>query len=532
MEAGVAVDMGDMNEQFSLDSLNQWTTTMGLIQSSVALIDKAIPGCSAHVFYHESEFHEYREIDREGLMSIPDDSIFIGCLSMTDGVSTLDKFFSDFQIDDAITERFLREVYNGRLIAPVVHCFDLLAFILVCSDGAADADSLRDGCEDFFSQLTSRLQINLYAASVADKRQRELLKMTQYPAMLQKRRSLDDVYTHLLDDLSKQIQFDRGVCYAIEDATGTLVPFAKRGTRGRIPKLKSGAGISGQAFEWQKSIFVPDRASHPAYSLMTDEKFIEGSFISVPLGNDKMRFGVITLVCLPGSKNSFGVEHRYMTEIAASFIASEITNRRLFARLDESNFNVVKSLALALEAKDSYTEGHSARVTKYSVEIARRIGYSKEMLHQLRYGAMLHDIGKIGISDAIINKKGKLTDDEYNTIKTHTEIGFKIVNNNPFFDDVKNYIRYHHETMTGTGYYSKKKGDYPEEAMVISCADIFDALTSDRPYRKALSFGEALDEMESLVNVNFTKKIYGALAEYVRSSEFSTDISEEMRDVI
>lgn len=524
----------DINEQFTLDSLNQWTTTIGLIQSSVTLIEKTFPSYEAHIFYHESEFHEYREIDREGLTSIPDDSIFIGCLSMVDSVILLEKFFSDFQIDDPITMQFFREIYGGKYIVPVVHCFELLAFILVCTKSDSNENTkiyekeLDANSVDFFSQLTNRLQINLYAASVADKRQRELLKMTQYPTMLQHHRTLDEVYSNLLTGLAKQIQFDKGVCYAYEEETNTLVPFDRHGIKGKIATLKNGAGISGQVFEWQKPIFIPDRMSHPAYSLMAEEKFIDGAFISVPLGNDKMKLGVVTLVCSPGSKNSFGVEHRYMLEIAASFITNEITNRHLFAELDESNFNVVKSLALALEAKDTYTEGHSARVTKYSVEIAKRLGYSQERIHQLRYGAMLHDIGKIGISDAIINKKTRLTDEEYNEMKAHTEIGYKIVNNNPFFNDVKDYIRYHHETLTGTGYYHKKKDDYPEEAMVISCADIFDALTSNRPYRKALPFEEALKELKTSVDVHFTKEIYDAFADYVHSKDFSTEATPEI----
>ena len=125
---------------------------------------------------------------------------------------------------------------------------------------------------------------------------------------------------------------------------------------------------------------------------------------------------------------------------------------------------------------------------------------------------MLHDIGKISISNAIKQKKTSLTDEEFRQIKEHTEIGYNIVNNNPFFSDVKNFIRYHHETINGTGYYGKKIGEYPEEAMIISAADIYDALTSDRPYRKALSTEEALNEMKKQIGVHFTSRIYDALA--------------------
>lgn len=541
--------IADINKTAILDSLNQWTTTLELVRSAVSLLEGTLTGYKAHIFCHESVIHEYREVDREGLASIPDDAIFIGCLSMLDGPAMLKQFMADFQINDPMTEQLLTEVYGGVFIVPVVHSFELLAFIILCkedgenipvaaasfnneqgkSKSPIDSDknntAVRLTGEEnvFLQELTKRLQVNLFAASVADKRQRELLTMTQYPARLQRHKTLKEVYSSLLSDLSQQITFDRGVCYAYEAETNLLVPFNKKGIRSKIPNLKSGEGISGQVFEWSKSVFVPNRATHGAYSIMKEEPFIKGSFISVPLRTSSMRYGVVTLMRdadKPGKK-TFSMEHRYMLEIAAAFIASEITSRSLIGELEESNFNVVKSLTTALEAKDAYTEGHSERVTKYAVGIAQNMGYAEERIHSLRYGAMLHDIGKIGITDAIINKTDRLTDDEYSIIKEHTEIGYKIVNGNPFFKDVKNYIRYHHETIDGKGYYHKKMGEYPVEAMIISCADIFDALTSDRPYRKALPYDKALEDLKQQVGVHFTEEVFDALKAYITNTRLS-----------
>lgn len=521
----VMESVADVNKTAMLDSLNQWTTILELIQKTVSLLEGALPPYKVHIFCHESVFHEYREVDREGLASIPEDAMFIGCLSMLDGATALRQFMKDFQIDDPMTESLLTDVYGGVFIVPVVHSFEMLAFIMLCTPDtppqAVPLGELTAAESSFLTQLTQRLQVNLFAASVADKRQRELLRMTEYPALLQRHKSLRELYLKLLLDLSKQITFDRGVCYAFEEETNLLVPFNRKGIRSKITSLKPGQGISGQAFEWNKSIFVPDRATHGAYSIMKEEPFIKGSFISVPLRTDKIQYGVITLTRDANRAHSkpFGVEHRYMLEIAASFIAAEITSRQLIAKLEESNFNVVKSLTTALEAKDAYTEGHSERVTRYSAGIAERMGYSADRLHSLRYGAMLHDIGKIGITDAIINKTARLTDAEYSIIKGHTEIGYKILDNNPFFKDVKDYIRYHHEAIDGSGYYHKKMGEYPQEAMIISCADIFDALTSDRPYRKAMSFEEALKQMQGQVGLHFTQEVFDAMSNYIRQNE-------------
>lgn len=513
-------DYFDLTQQFNLDELDNWTTTTGLIKSVILYTEKIIPSCTAHLFFHESETHEYREIDREGIATIPDDSLFIGCLSMLPAAAPLRSLFTDYKIDDPLLEHLLIEVYQGKYIVPVVHSFELLSFILICNKSSESQVTLDDNTLPFLKQLSARLRVNLYASSVADQRQRELLKMSGFPLELKKHVMLEDIYSSMLDDLSKQIEFDKGVCYAYEAETDRLISFCKKGIRKDIPPLNVNEGISGQVFAWNKALFVPDRKTHPSYALIKEESFIDGSFISVPISSGENKIGVIMLVRKPSAKNSFGVEHRYMLEIASSFIATEIINRQLFTKLDDSNFNVVESLTKALEAKDASTEGHSARVTKYAIGIAEKLGYPPERIHQLKYGALLHDIGKIGISDALINKNSKLTDSEYTEIKAHTEIGYTILNGNQYFDTVKNFVRYHHETLTGTGYYGKKEGEYPEEAEVISVADIFDALTSDRPYRKAMPVKEALNELKKQIGIHFTQHIYDAFVSYLSGNSF------------
>lgn len=514
------LNISSINQQFNMDALDNWTTTIGLIQSVIAFAEKTIPNISVHIFYHAREYHEYREIDREGILSIPDDSIMIGCLSMVPETISIEKLFSDFQIDDMMTEQILEASYQGKYIVPVVHGFELLAFLLICSkEDNNEILELSPENTTFLNTLSARLQTNLYAASIADRRQRELLQMAQYPFLLQKHATLNQVYEDMLSDLATQINFDKGIAYAFDEDRNILYPFASKNINSDIPELNPSKGISGQVFESGKSIFVPSRVLHPSYSIMSEEPFIDGSFISVPFGGEKTKLGVITLIRKQDNKNSFSIEHRYMLEIAAAFIASEIANRQLFAKLDASNFNMVQSLTRALEAKDAYTEGHSERVTKYSIAIAKKLGYPEDKLHYIRYAAMLHDIGKIGIADAIINKPGRLSDDEFKAIQNHTEIGYRILSVNPFFKDVKDFVRYHHETLSGTGYHHKKAGEYPEEAMIISCADIFDALNTDRPYRKALSQEIILQEMEKNVNVHYKKEMLDALLEYLKEEK-------------
>ena len=146
--------------------------------------------------------------------------------------------------------------------------------------------------------------------------------------------------------------------------------------------------------------------------------------------------------------------------------------------------HIVEALADAIDAKDTYTNGHSGRVATYAREIAHRFGYSPKKEKEIYMMGLLHDIGKIGIPDAIINKPAKLTDEEFNTIKMHTVMGAKILKNIVEMPSLVTGARYHHERYDGHGYPdSLSKEDIPEQARIIAVADAYDAMSSRRSYR-------------------------------------------------
>lgn len=148
---------------------------------------------------------------------------------------------------------------------------------------------------------------------------------------------------------------------------------------------------------------------------------------------------------------------------------------------------MITTLAETVDAKDSYTRGHSHRVAEYSKEIAKRMGKDETFQKKIYYMGILHDIGKIGIPDSIINKKGKLTDEEYDIIKTHPAIGSDVLKNITDMPTLYHGARWHHERYDGTGYPDGLAGkDIPLEARIISVADAYDAMTSKRSYRDAL----------------------------------------------
>ena len=177
------------------------------------------------------------------------------------------------------------------------------------------------------------------------------------------------------------------------------------------------------------------------------------------------------------------VEKQTRVAVEQSRVANERANQ-----LERLSDEMVETLARAIDAKDRYTNGHSFRVSEYAVKLAGKLGWDEKEISDLEREALLHDIGKIGIPDAVLNKPGRLTDEEFETIKSHTTIGKTILEGMEGMDAAAKAAAYHHERFDGRGYPEGLKGEkIPLHARVISIADAFDAMRSDRVYRKGLS---------------------------------------------
>ncbi len=189
--------------------------------------------------------------------------------------------------------------------------------------------------------------------------------------------------------------------------------------------------------------------------------------------------------------------------------------------LKRANLESVKVLIEAIDAKDTYTRGHSDRVRILSLEIAKKLGFTAQKQEDLEYGALLHDIGKIGIKDGILQKKTTLSSEEYRQIQEHSLIGVKILDNIEFFKGKLPMIRHHHERYDGKGYPDGLAGEeIPLESRIIAISDAFDAMTSARPYREAKSLEETLIEMKRnegkqfdphLLQIFLREELYGSL---------------------
>lgn len=180
------------------------------------------------------------------------------------------------------------------------------------------------------------------------------------------------------------------------------------------------------------------------------------------------------------------------------------------------------SIANAVEARDKSTGRHSFRVAEYAVLIARELGFSEEELEQIRRTGLLHDIGKIGVPDSVLNKPARLTDEEYEVMKTHTVIGGEILKDFTLIPHVDEGAKFHHERYDGKGYPNGLKGEeIPLNARIIGIADAFDAMTANRVYRKALDMDFVVAELKRCAGSQFDPALAEIMLELIASGRLN-----------
>jgi len=237
------------------------------------------------------------------------------------------------------------------------------------------------------------------------------------------------------------------------------------------------------------------------------------------------------LLCVPlpgatGAKGVMVLGKKFMDEFKenqvrqmmaiALITGAFIDNVSLNLKLEEVFLDTIASLAQAIDARDPYTYGHSRRVSEISGRIAALLKQTPEEAHRIEVAGILHDIGKIGVPESILQKPGKLTDEEFASMKKHPEMAVKILEPLDQFYSLLPLVAGHHEKMNGRGYpKGLQAGEIPFGARILAVADIYDALTSDRPYRKASTPGEALALMENQFKGDLDENVLQALREHL-----------------
>jgi putative nucleotidyltransferase with HDIG domain len=290
-------------------------------------------------------------------------------------------------------------------------------------------------------------------------------------------------------------------------------------------RIQPGQGVVGWVAEHLEPLLIADAQSDERFFAGMDRQtgFETRSLMCVPLKRGDRIIGALEML----NKQAGKLFTESDLELCAAFgsqAAVAIENARLIADKDEMFVASVDNLATALEFRDTETEGHSRRVREYTLAIAREMGVPREELETIGIGALLHDIGKIGVPDAILRKPGRLTDAEYEEMKTHAVTGFTILERNEFLAAAADLPLHHHERWDGTGYPHRLKGeDLAVGPRAFAVADTLDAITSDRPYRKAQSLAAAREEIQRFSGSQFDPRAVAAL------ERLSEEVLVEMR---
>jgi HD-GYP domain-containing protein (c-di-GMP phosphodiesterase class II) len=272
-------------------------------------------------------------------------------------------------------------------------------------------------------------------------------------------------------------------------------------------RLRLGEGIAGKvAREGKPRLLLKGVAEKDSLSGRRATEM--PAAMCVPLGVRDKLIGVINISEKLDGGN-FTEEHLRLMVMLANQAAIAIENAKLHDELQELFVSSITALANAIDARDPYTRGHSERVAVYSVRIGERMGLAGKELDYLRYAALLHDVGKINIRDEILNKPGRLTDEEFQIMKKHPEYGAAIMMPVKAFQKIIPFMFYHHEKFCALGGYpvGLKGEEIPLEARMISVADSYDAMTSHRPYRRALGIDQAVTELLKNAGTQFDPRI-------------------------
>ncbi|MCD6321665.1 MAG: HD domain-containing protein, partial [Clostridiales bacterium] len=217
------------------------------------------------------------------------------------------------------------------------------------------------------------------------------------------------------------------------------------------------------------------------------------SGVSIPLIQSDNLVGVLVVVKTELVEREIDTLELLADHVSVALLSmKEVEERRAMYNA------MLLSLTRSVDTKSRWTAGHSERVTTHAVALAVKLGFDKETREKIRIAALLHDIGKLGVSETILDKPDKLTDEEFGIIRNHPVMGEEIIKDIPHFSMVKSVVRHHHEKWDGTGYPDGLSKDaIPFAARIVAIADVWDALTADRPYRKGFSHVKALDIMKS-----------------------------------
>lgn len=349
---------------------------------------------------------------------------------------------------------------------------------------------------------------------------RELLK---FSAIINSSLEIEEIRKRACEAIMNLVNCEAASLLLFDEQTQELyfdVALGQKADKIKTIRLKLGQGIAGWVAEKRQAVIINDVQSDPRFFKSADEKsgFVTKTMVCLPVMIKDRLLGVIQAI---NKRNTVFDEYDLeLLNALSSQIAVAIENARLYDELKQTFYEIVLALADTIEKRDPYTAGHTKRVMEYSVKTGMELGLEKEDLEKLQLAAILHDIGKIGIRDAILLKEEKLSDDEFKIIQNHSIYGAEILQHVRQLKDIIPGVKYHHEKFDGRGYPFGLKGkEIPIIARIIAVADTFDAMTTDRPYRKGMSREDAIEELKNKAGSQFDPEIVEAFLKVLNKYE-------------
>ncbi len=337
---------------------------------------------------------------------------------------------------------------------------------------------------------------------------------------------IQEVLDFIIRAASDTLHAEAGYLFLWDELEERLVLRAVQGFSPELikqVKYRVGEGLAGWVFRESKSANVPNVAADPRWKPEPEqEKTLSAGRIAnvlvapLVLGNKTLgALGVANKIDTP----AFTESDQSMLTTLAGQIAVAIENARLYEDVRGISIAVIRSLATAIDARDPYTRGHSEEVTRLAVQVARELGWSGADLEMLEFAALLHDVGKIAVPDAVLGKPGALTPDGWDIIRMHPYHSAQIVKPIEPLKRIIPWIYHHQERWDGSGYPDGSKGDaIPLAARIIAVVDAFNAMTTDRPYRRAKTFDEALAELQRCAGTQFDPHLVQVLQTLLEQS--------------
>jgi HD-GYP domain-containing protein (c-di-GMP phosphodiesterase class II) len=327
----------------------------------------------------------------------------------------------------------------------------------------------------------------------------------------------------LINRLTAATACERGSVFRLDRETGQLVSVYAQGLSGDNIRLSLNLGVAGLVAVTGTMLNIADTAQDQRFDCSIDRRtgYATKNILGLPIRNHHREvLGVIEVINKHGG--GFDSHDVRIMDGLGSIVSIAINNALMLAEQEKQFRSIVEVMAASIDAKDTLTAGHSARVTQYAVGIARELGFEGSDLEVVSLAGLLHDYGKLGIDDQILKKPGRLTADEYTRIQQHVTLTRSILGKMRFarkYRNVPMVAAAHHEYLDGSGYDSGMTGrEIPFMAKIITVADVFEALTSDRHYRKAMPVEMALAQLEQEAGTKFEPKIIAALKSYLGKS--------------